>query len=86
MKTEMQQMREHLLAGQEHLMVILNAHHERMMACLGKMEAADLKVNLEEIESEAEHWDVLKEVAAVKSLGTTKKLHRDRHLAAGKCG
>jgi hypothetical protein len=31
--------REHLLAGQEHSMTMLNAYHERMMACLEKMEA-----------------------------------------------
>jgi hypothetical protein len=79
-------MKREIRAGQEHLMVILNTYHERMMVCLGKMEAMDLKANLEEIESESEHWDVLQEVAAVKSLGTTTKRHRDRHVAAGQCG
>jgi hypothetical protein len=54
----------------------MEAHHERMMtktdsqlekmkACLGKTEAADLEANPEEIESEAEHEEVPKEEAAV---------------------
>jgi hypothetical protein len=83
---EMQQMIEHLLAGQEHLMTMLNADHERMMARLEKTEATDLKVNPEEMESELEHWEVSQGVAAMKSSGTMKKQHRGRHLAAECCG
>jgi hypothetical protein len=38
----------------------LDAHHERMIACLGKTEATDLEVNPDEIQSEAEHQGSLK--------------------------
>jgi hypothetical protein len=79
-------MKQEIRAGQEHLMTMINTHHERMMACLGKMEATDLKVNPEEMESESEHREVPQEMAAVRSLGTMKKRHWDPHLAAGHCG
>jgi hypothetical protein len=36
-----------------------------------------------DMESEAEHWEVLKEKVAVKSSGTIKKRLRGRHLAVG---
>jgi hypothetical protein len=48
-----------------------------MMACLGKMEA-----NPEEMQSEAEHWEVPKEEATVKSSGAPKKHHRGQYVAA----
>jgi hypothetical protein len=64
----------------------LDARHERMMACLGKTEATDLKVNPEEMQSEAEYRDVPMEHAAVKPVGGRKKRHRGRHLAAGRRG
>jgi hypothetical protein len=64
----------------------MDAHQERMMACLGQMEATDLEVNSTELESLAEHQEVPKEHAALKSSGSLKKRHRGCHLAAGRCG
>jgi hypothetical protein len=64
----------------EERMVKLDAHHERIMSCLGKMEATDLKANPEEMQSEVEHREVPKEEAAVKFSGAWKKRHRDRYL------
>jgi hypothetical protein len=52
-----------------------------MVACLDSME-----LNLEDMKSEVEHWEVLIEEAAVKSSGTMKKQHRSRYLAAGRRG
>jgi hypothetical protein len=85
-KNDGEEMKQEIRAGQEHLMTTINAYHERNMAVLGKTEAKDLKVNPEEIEPDSEHREVPQEVAAVKSSGTMKKRHRDRHLAAGRCG
>jgi hypothetical protein len=85
-KADQEEIKQETRAGQEHLMSMLNAHHERMMACLGKTAATDLKTNAEEMESESEHREVPQEVAAVKSSGTMKNRHRDRHLAARRCG
>jgi hypothetical protein len=81
-----EEMKQEIRAGQEHLTTTINAHHERIMTCLGKPEAKDLKVNPEEIGSDSEHREVPEEVVAVKSSGTMKKRHRDRHLAGGHCG
>jgi hypothetical protein len=39
----------------EEMMAKLYAHHEMMMACLGKTEATDLEENPEKIQSEAVH-------------------------------
>jgi hypothetical protein len=39
----------------------MDAQHERMMACLGRMEATGLKTNPEEMQSEVEHREVPKE-------------------------
>jgi hypothetical protein len=64
----------------------LDAHHERMMACLGKTDVTDLKANPEEMQSESEHREVPKEYAAVKPVRGRKKRHRGRHLAAGRRG
>jgi hypothetical protein len=49
-----------------------------MKACLDSKEP-----NPEDMESEVERREVPTEEAAVKSSGTMKKRHRDRHLAAG---
>jgi hypothetical protein len=46
----------------------------------------DLKANPEEMESEAEYWEVHTEEATVKSFGAVKKRHRGQHLAAGQHG
>jgi hypothetical protein len=64
------------------MMAKLDAHHERMVACLGKMEAMDVVANPEEIQSKVEHWEVPNKEAAVKSSGALKKWHRDGNLAA----
>jgi hypothetical protein len=47
-------------ANHKEMMDKLDAHHERMIACLGKTEAMDLEVNPDEIQSEAEHRGSLK--------------------------
>jgi hypothetical protein len=36
----------------EEMMAKLDVHHEKMMACLGKMEATDFEANTEEMQSE----------------------------------
>jgi hypothetical protein len=59
----------------------MHSHHERMMACLGRMEATDLEANPEE-ESVVEHQEVPKEEAAVKPVGGLGNRHRGRYLAA----
>jgi hypothetical protein len=50
-------------------------------ACLGSKE-----LNPENVKSEVEYREVPMKEAAVKSLGTMKKRHRGRHLAAGRRG
>jgi hypothetical protein len=92
---EMQQMMEMLdemKAMQERMMVKLDARNaeldtrrERMMACIGKTEATELKAKSEN-EPVAELQEVPKEGAAGKSSGAMKKRHRGRQLAAGRCG
>jgi hypothetical protein len=44
------------------------------------------KLNLEDMESEVKHREVLTEEAAVKSSGAMKNQHRGRHLAAWRRG
>jgi hypothetical protein len=44
-----------------------------------KMEATP-----EVMQSAGEHWEDPKEEVAMKSSGTTKKPHKERHLAAGR--
>jgi hypothetical protein len=44
-----------------------------------------LKANPEEMESEAEHWEVPKDDAIVKLVKGRKKQHKDLKLAAGRC-
>jgi hypothetical protein len=55
-------------------------------ASLGKTEATDLEANPEEIESEAEHEEVPKEEAAVKTGRALKERHGDGHLAVSRRG
>jgi hypothetical protein len=57
----------------------MDAWIEGTEACVGKLEA-----NPGKSEAVAEHWEVPKEKAAVKPVGTSQKQHRDRHLAAGR--
>jgi hypothetical protein len=63
----------------------MEAPEERIMACLGKMEAMDLKANPEEMQSKVEQWEVHKEDAIVKPVGGQKKRHRGQNLAAERC-
>jgi hypothetical protein len=49
------------------MMAMLDVHHKRMVASLGKKEAMDLKANPEENESVAECQEVPKEHAAVET-------------------
>jgi hypothetical protein len=44
------------------------------------------ELNLEDMESEVEYWEVPMEDVAVKSSGTIKKWRRGQHLVAGRCG
>jgi hypothetical protein len=69
----MEQTTTQLMAEME---AIMNAHYERMIAII--------KTGLEEMKSVAEHQEVPKEDASVKSSGAIKKRHRCRHLAAGR--
>jgi hypothetical protein len=52
-------------AGHEKMMPKLDTPHERMAAYLRKIEAMDLEENPEEMQFEAVHWEVPKEVATV---------------------
>jgi hypothetical protein len=83
----------------EKTMANLDAHHERMEACVDAwrketaayQEAKDVyperrEENPGEMKCVAEHEKVPKEEAEVKSLATLKQRHRDRHLAAGRRG
>jgi hypothetical protein len=82
-KTETNQARTE--ANHEEVMAKLDVHSEKMMASLGKREATDLEANPEEKESEAEHWEVPKEHAAMETGRAPNKWHRDRHLAEKCC-
>jgi hypothetical protein len=73
-------------ANYEEMMAKLDAHHERMMACLGRTEGTDLEANPVETQSEAVHRTVPKDHAVVKSSGALKKRHRGRRLAVGRPG
>jgi hypothetical protein len=73
---------EEMRASHKEMMAILDAHHERMMACLGKTEATDQKTNPEENESVAELQEVPKEHAEVKPVKRLRKRHRGWNLAA----
>jgi hypothetical protein len=66
---EIQQMLERLLAGQEQMIAMLNAHNERMMAYLEKTDATDLKANPEEMQSTGDHQEIPKQEAAVMPVG-----------------
>jgi hypothetical protein len=72
-------------ANHEKMMAKLDAHHEIILACLGKTEAMDLEANPEEMQFVVEHWEVPKEHATVKSVGGPRKRHGRRNLASGHC-
>jgi hypothetical protein len=76
-------MQEEMTASHKEIMAKLDAHHEKIMACLGKTETTDLEANPEEMKSEEVHREVSKEDAVMKSSEAPKKRHRGRHLAAG---
>jgi hypothetical protein len=74
--TDQEERKQEIRASQEHLKGEMKAQHERMIACLGRMEAMDLEANPEEKESEMVHLEVLEEHAAVKPVGELRKQHR----------
>jgi hypothetical protein len=59
----------------------MDSQLEKMEACLGKTETTGLEESQEEIESEVEREEDLKEEAAVKPVRALKKRHGDRNLA-----
>jgi hypothetical protein len=67
------------------MMVMLDAHHERMMACLGKTEADTEKAepDLGMMQSTGEHQEIHKGEAAVIPVEEPRKQHRVHNLAAG---
>jgi hypothetical protein len=67
----------------EEMMAKLDAHHERLMACLGKTEAMDFEGNPKKIQPEVVHQKAPKEEATAKSSQALKKWHRGRYLATG---
>jgi hypothetical protein len=77
---EIQQMLERLLASQEQMITMLNAHNERMMASLGKTDATDLKANPEEKQSIGEHQEIPKEEAAVMPVGEPRMRRNMFHM------
>jgi hypothetical protein len=79
---EMKAVQEQMLVKLDARNAELGAHHERMVACLGKTEATELKAKPEENESIAEQQEVPKEDAVVKPVKGWKKRHRGRKLAA----
>jgi hypothetical protein len=64
---------DHLIAIVKQMMAMLDAHHERIMAPLGKTEATDFKANPEEMESVTEQQEIPKEEAAVLPVGEPRK-------------
>jgi hypothetical protein len=57
----------------EEMMAGMDSKLENMDACLGRTETTDQEANPEEKEYEAEHEEVPKEEAAVKTVGALKK-------------
>jgi hypothetical protein len=80
----------------EEMLVKLDAYHKRTMArmnfqlakmeaCPEKTEATNFKANPEEIQVKAEHEEVPKEEAAVKTIRELKKRYGDQLLVIGCC-
>jgi predicted RNA-binding protein with PUA domain len=72
----MEQILERLLVDQEKLKALLKPRHEGLMAIM--------KAGVEEMKSVAEHQEVPKEKAAVKTIGVLEHRFGDRHLAVGR--
>jgi hypothetical protein len=66
------------------MMAILDAHHERMMACLGKTEADTEKIepDLGMVQFTEDHQEIPNGEAAVMAVGEPMKRHRVRNPAA----
>jgi hypothetical protein len=62
------------------MMVKLDAHHEMLMACIGKTEATDLEANQEEMEFGTENRKFPKELVAVETGRAPNNRHTDWHL------
>jgi hypothetical protein len=62
MLAEMKVIQERMMVKLDTRKAELDGHHERMMACLGKPEATELKAKPEENESAAEHQEVPKKM------------------------
>jgi NurA-like 5'-3' nuclease len=88
----LKEMKEEIKFGQVEIRSIIIAwiadmkkDRKETMSCQVTTEACldSKELNLEDMESEVEHWEIPTEEVAMKSLGTMKKWHRGRHLAAG---
>jgi hypothetical protein len=66
------------------MMAMVDAYHERMMACLGKTEADTEKTEPDPgmLQSTEEHQEIPKAEAAVMPVGEPRKRHRVCSLAA----
>jgi hypothetical protein len=69
------------------MMATLDAHHERMMARLGKTEADTEKTEPDPgmMQSTEEHQEIPKEEAAVMPIGELRKCCRVCNLAYERC-
>jgi hypothetical protein len=85
---QIMEMMAEIIATQKLMLAEMKANREEGMACQEVTEANPEKMELtpEMMQSTGEHREVPTEEATVKSLGTMKKWHRGRHLAAGQCG
>jgi hypothetical protein len=81
MKAEMKVHRDRVEANQERIIAKIDAWLEETKACLQKSEPTP-----EEIETVAEHREVLNEEAAVKNIGATEDRSGDQRLAVRRHG
>jgi hypothetical protein len=86
MMTNQEKMIANMRAGDGEMVVMLDAHYDRMMASLGKTEATVLKTRDEGVEYETKNRDVPKEGVVVKPVDGWKKRHRSLNLNAGRRG
>jgi hypothetical protein len=77
---------EKMEASQEKVETKMEACPVRKEAKQEKLEATDLQANTEEIEIVAEHRQVSKQEAAVKTMGALEDRYRDQSLAVRWCG
>jgi hypothetical protein len=68
-------------------MAMLDAHHERMMACLGKTEADTEKTEPDPgmMQYTEGHQEISKGEAAVMPVGEPRKRRRVQNMAAERC-